>query len=151
MIDRSKVKKMYVWDADPACKEARYVIDTFNNGSCLVVAEMSEKRFEDGEQYTTLNYLHYKEISSEKYRPFKVKETTEEFFDYLFKNKESGIIHRVEAIDADSEVSNVYIYNSWISVKDLYDDYKMKKPIWQMVNAYMYKTYTDWMPAGVKE
>ena len=152
MIDRSKVKKMYVWGEDLERKRMRYVLDTFSDGSCLVVPEFAEYRFENGGKYVTLDYPHYEEIPEDKYHPFKAEEITEEFFDYLFRHKNTGRVCKIKYLNFnDGDNSPFNIEKHWLTPKELFEEYEMKKPIWQMVNAYMYKTYTDWMPAGVKE
>jgi len=151
MIDRSKIKKMYVWDTDITYKVKRYVIDTFKDGSCLIVSEESEWSFENGEKYMTLNYLHYKEITEDKYRPFKVEETSEEFLDYLFRRK-NGIGQISKCTTVSSMSGGVYITGFWKGLDDLYEDWEMKKPVYSVnSDGTITKTYTDWMPVGVKK
>lgn len=151
MIDRSKVKKMYVWDTDPTYKVVRYVIDTFSDGSCLVVAEEYERRFENGKQYTTLNYLHYEKISEDKYHSFKEGEITEKFFDYLFRRRDSRYIYKISAIDIDFQL--IKISDRWFGSMALCEDWEMKKPYYILIDEtrLVEKHYTDWIPAGVKE
>jgi len=151
MIDRSKVKKMYVWGEDLERKRMRYVLDTFSDGSCLVVPEFAEYRFENGGKYVTLDYPHYEEITEEKYRPFKVEEITEEFFDYLFRNTTDGKIHRITTIDYGSELC-IRVSDGWMSLEHLFNNYKVKKPVYSVNDdGTITKTFTDWMPVGVKE
>ena len=151
MIDRSKVKKMLVWNSDIKYKEKRYVIDIFKNGSCLFVSKESEKEFEADGPYRILSSFHCMEIPKDKYRPFKVEEITEEFFEYLFRKTTEGKIYRITTIDYNSELC-IRVSDGWISFEHLFNNYKMKKPIYSVNNAgTVTKTYTDWMSAGVKE
>ena len=154
MIDRSKVKKMYVWNKECDNKLKRYVVVKNSDGSCYAVDYTSEGEWENNttSDITLMPYLHYKEIPEEKYRHFKAEEITEEFFDYLFRHKNTGRVCKIKYLDFnDGDNSPFNIEKHWLTPKELFEEYEMKKPIWQMVNAYMYKTYTDWMPAGVKE
>ena len=150
MLDRSKIKKMWVWNDDQD-EVDRYVIDIFSDGSCLAVPKFDEYMFENGGKYVTLNYLHYKEITEDKYRPFKAEEITEKFFDYLFRKKGSTFITKIIGI---RHIDNncIYINNNWISVFDLYGKWEMAKPTLLILSdVKIKKAYTNWMPAGVKE
>ena len=150
MIDRSKIKKMYVWN-DNQDKVDRYIIDAFSDGSCLAVNVSHEKAFESGEAYSVRKWKHYAEIYEEEYRHFKVEEITEEFFDYLFRRITNGNIYRVTMIDRNSKFC-LRISDGWMSLGYLYSNFKMKKPIYSIDDAgIVTKTYTDWMPVGVKE
>jgi len=151
MIDRSKVKKMLVWNSDIKYKEKRYVIDIFKNGSCLYVSKESEKEFEADGPYRILSSSHCMEVPKDKYRPFKAEEITEEFLDYLFRMRVgNGQISKCTTVSSES--GSIYLAGCWTTIDELYEDWEIKKLVYSVNDdGIVTKTYTDWMSAGVKE
>lgn len=61
MLDRSKCKKMLVWDDDRIGAGERIVIDVFPDGSCIAVDLGYEESFYAGGEYEIDIWDHYKE------------------------------------------------------------------------------------------
>jgi len=151
MIDRPKVKKMWVADLRKDLEEnkyVRYVIVRNSDGSCLAVALTDEEEWEKRKGEVKLVYWRYcKEIPSEEYRPFKDEEITEEFFFFLFKRKNDGIIYRIQSMAP----GGVKINGEWQTPYFLYKDWEIKRLMYRVISGHMAIFYPDeWEPAGVK-
>ena len=71
MLDRSKCKKMFVWDDDkrPEGPYEMIVVEGCEDGSCFAVDEDDEERFLNGGGFTVCHWYHYEEIPEKKMRP----------------------------------------------------------------------------------
>lgn len=63
MLDRTKIKKHYVWDEDkrPANPGERYLLWVTENGGCGVVNGVDEQRFINDKDFGVSFYNHYGE------------------------------------------------------------------------------------------
>lgn len=94
MIDRSKCKKMLVWQNNEGAAEVRTVIDILNDGSCLVVSRSREKAFFDGGWYSASFYNHCKPI------PKKPELTDSEIMVKIWKHKQNNAYYSVSSFDS---------------------------------------------------
>jgi hypothetical protein len=61
--------RMIVWDYEEEYKIERIVTHIFNNGSCCVVSEKTEKEFCDGDNFTTISFTQCKPIPKKTTQP----------------------------------------------------------------------------------
>lgn len=142
MLDRSKCKKMLVWDNQEDIKESdaveRIVIDTCEDGSCICVDEIDTSRFTKGLHYNTTTWDNYKPIPEPSYRPF---ETLEEFMPYSgnwFRLTEGWHVRKVVSLDFNCSYPIMFTKGEMETTKSLCDSYEMLHN-------------NEWVPAGIKE
>ncbi len=147
MIDKSQIKKMWVWNEDipnPKTHKA-YVLFKDDTGYCAVDTWL-EEYFEKGEDFGTIYWKHAEKIQ-EKWRPFREGEMPAEYIGYLYRHKATHRIYKAGVYSypalQDIGIQGVQLYlvaYRWVGNKDLFENFEVSKDGGK-----------TWEPIGVKE
>jgi hypothetical protein len=90
MLDRSKCKKMFVWDGDhlKERKHERIVVELVEGKGCFAVTENHESYFLNGYAFSLTHWDHYEEIPEKTKRLM----THDEIFAMIQEELKEGVL-----------------------------------------------------------
>lgn len=106
MLDRSKCKRMLVWDAENPAGEERIVIEILPDGGCFAIRADDEKTFYDMWDYEKEHWTYCEEIQEKTKRQM----THDEIFAMIQEQLKKGVM-----VMFREEVGKTY-FNSWSTV-----------------------------------